>query len=514
MRYNLKRQIIKGITHMNSITNQHEFRPVLPTVFGAKDYREFRRTLEEMDHILIESGIEQRIITQKIRDVEENLSEKREQNVNRRYRQGLRYSILLGITGYSYRKLSIRATDSQLFQWFTFSEQFSYTDRLGTIRPLSKSSIERFEKLFSDEEITQLIHDLNRSVADEKLADTILYRETALRFDEIFADTTCVKSNIHFPVDWVLFRDASRTLVKAIMLIRSHGLFHRIGEPKSFITKMNKLCIEMTHTRKKKGAKKARKQILRRMKKLMKIIESHGKNYHQLLQDHWQETDWSEVEAQIVLDRIQNILKQLPAAVEQAHERIIGERRVSAKDKILSLYEPDVRILVRGKSGAEVEFGNALYLAEQAEGLIVDWDFIQQQAPGDNKLVSASIKRIQNNYGPIKSYATDRGFDSPENSIDLEELHILNAICPRSVKELESRLEDEDFCRLQTRRGATEARIGIFKNAYLGKPLKSKGFKNRRYRILWCILSHNLWKLGTMAVARRKELEEEAENIA
>ncbi|MCK5155371.1 MAG: hypothetical protein KAQ69_02990 [Spirochaetales bacterium] len=298
------------------------------------------------------------------------------------------------------------------------------------------------------------------------------------------------------------------------MLIRSHGLFHRIGDPKSFMTKMNKLCIEMTHTRKKKGAKKARKQVLRRMKQLMKIIESHGKNYHQLLQNHWQETDWSEVEAQTVLDRIGNILDQLPEAVKQAHERIIGERKVANKNKILSLYEEDVRILVRGKSGAEVEFGNALYLAEQADGLIVDWEFIQQQAPGDNKLVPASIERIQNNYGPIASYATDRGFDSPENSIDLEELDIINAICPRSVKELESRLEDEVFCRLQTRRGATEARIGIFKNAYLGKPLRSKGFKNRTCRILWCILSHNLWKLGTMAAERRKEIEEEAENIA
>jgi len=93
---------------MNSITSQHEFRPVLPTVFGAKDYREFRKTLEEMDHILTITGIEQRIITQKIRDTEENLSKKREQNLYRRYNQGLRYSILLGITGYSYRKLSIR----------------------------------------------------------------------------------------------------------------------------------------------------------------------------------------------------------------------------------------------------------------------------------------------------------------------------------------------------------------------------------------------------------------------
>ena len=80
---------------MNSITYQHEFRPVLPTVFGAKDYREFRRTLEEMDHILTITGIEQRIIVQKITDIKETLSEQREQNLYRRYRQGLRYCMLL-----------------------------------------------------------------------------------------------------------------------------------------------------------------------------------------------------------------------------------------------------------------------------------------------------------------------------------------------------------------------------------------------------------------------------------
>ena len=493
---------------MNIIAYQPELRPALPTVYGPKDYREFRETLIEVDNILIRTGIEHRIISEKVTELGDSVSGAREQSVYRRCLAGLRYNILLAITGYSFRELAIRASDSHLFQWFT------YTEQLGEINPLSKSSIDRYEKMFSDEEVTGLIHDLNRAAADEKQVEKILYQQAALRFDEIFADTTCVKANIHFPVDWVLFRDAARTMMKAIQLIRNQGLLHRIGAPQSFLTEMNKLCIEMTHTRKKKGAKKGRKQILRRMKKLMNVIESHGKNYWQLLNDRWQETDWSETEAQIVLDRIKHMLDQLPSAVKQAHERIIGERRVSNNDKILSLYEADVRVLVRGKAGAEVEFGNALYLAEQVDGLIVDWKFIKEQAPGDTKLVCSSTKRILDHYGTISSYAADRGFDSRENSIDLEELGILNAICPRSVKELKSRLEDPVFCRLQTRRGATEARIGIFKHAYLGKPLRSKGFKHRSCRIHWCILAHNLWKLGTLAAERRKENIEEAEHIA
>ncbi len=167
-----------------------------------------------------------------------------------------------------------------------------------------------------------------------------------------------------------------------------------------------------------------------------------------------------------------------------------------------------------GKPVPRREFGNALYLVEQAEGLIVDWDFIQQQAPGDNKLVAESIGRIGKEYSAITSYTADRGFDSPENATDLEVQKIINGICPRSVSELEKRLEDETFRRLQTRRGATEARIGIFKNAYLGKPLRSKGFKNRKTRIEWCILTHNLWKLSSMAAQRLRELEEDLAKTA
>jgi len=298
------------------------------------------------------------------------------------------------------------------------------------------------------------------------------------------------------------------------VLIRKHGLSHRIRPPETFIRAMNKLCIEMTHTRKKKDAKKARKKILRRMKTLMKTIEGHARNYHAVLEERWNETDWSEIEAQIVLDRIQGILDQLPQAIHQAHERIIGERRVANSEKILSLYDPDIHVLVRGKAGAEVEFGNGLYLAEQADGLIVDWDFMQDQPPSDSQLVNSSIERITKTYGKPGSYTGDRGFDSSSTRTDLEKLCIINAICPRSIPMLKEKLEDEGFCVLQKRRGSTEGRIGIFKNAYLGTPLRSKGFAHRKNRIEWCILGHNLWKLATMAAQKLTEIEAELAAVA
>jgi len=494
--------------HAMTIAFQPELRPELPVVFGAKDYREFRATLEEMDRILTATGIEQRFIMKRIHAMDGPLSQKRLQWHYRTLRLALRYSILLGITDESYRDLSRRVADSQLFQWFT------HTTFVDGVRPVSKSTIERFEKMFSSEEIAEIIHETNRAVADKVIAKELLYRETALRFDEIFADTTCVKANIHFPVDWVLLRDAVRTLVKAIIIIRRHGIKCRIKDPLHFLGDINKLCMEMTQARKKYGAKKMRKKTFRRMKTLVKIIEKHANNYCRELEACWQETDWSELEAQVVLNRMRNILDQLPQAVKQAHERIIGERRVANKDKILSLYDPDVRVLVRGKSGAEVEFGNALYLAEQSDGLLVDWKSIREQPPADSKLAGESIERITAEYGDIESYAADRGFDSPGNRLDLEELGVINAICPRSVPLMIEKQGDDIFCCLQKRRAGTEARIGIFKNAYLGTPLRNKGFKNRQIRIEWSVLTHNLWKLAFMAAQRKEEIDAENRKAA
>lgn len=489
---------------MSIIHFQPEFRPALPCVFGAKDYCEFRATLTEMDRILTVTGLEDHFIAKKIASYKKPLSTRHHQRHCKTLRLALRHNILLAITGLSFRELSCRMADSHLFQWFT------YTGFVDAVRPVSKSTLERFEKLFDADEVAELIHQLNRGVASELGAQALLYEQTALRFDQIFADSTCVKANIHFPVDWVLLRDATRTLVQSIVLIRQQGLRHRIGDPKQFIKKMNKLCIEMTHTRKKKDAKKMRKMILRRMKRLMKTVEAHAVNYRTLLKENWQETEWSDLETQVVLDRMNGVLDQVQPAIEQAHERIIGERRMDNNKKILTLYQSDLHVLVRGKAGAEVEFGNGLYLAEQADGLIVDWNFMKDQPKADCKIVKPSLTRIKEQYGNPESYTGDRGFYAAANDLVLEELDIINAICPKSVPALREKLEDEQFCLLQTRRGATEGRIGIFKNAYLGNPLRSQGFEHRKIRITWCVLGHNLWKLATMAAQKRADLEAEA----
>jgi hypothetical protein len=78
---------------------------------------------------------------------------------------------------------------------------------------------------------------------------------------------------------------------------------------------------------------------------------------------------------------------------------------------------------------------------------------------------------------------------------------IYNAICPKSVSGLHERIQEERFAELQGRRGQTEGRIGIFKNCFLGRPCRRKGFVHRELNITWSVLAHNLQVIARLPVA-------------
>lgn len=484
------------------IVFQQEFRPQLSNVHGSKDYHEFRDLLIEMDKLLIETGVEDRLIADAL---EENGYDYPSSKKVKIYHTALRCNILKALSQKDFRDLSMTLADSELYSWF------AGISRIDWKQAPSKTTLERFDKFFTEDKIAEAIYMLNRSVNSEEGSLNFLNRENPLNLDDIFADTTCVKANIHFPVDWVLLRDSVRTLIKAINLIRKHGLTHRIPEPEIFIRRMNILCIEMSQCRRQKDSNKKRKKILRKIKKILDTVRKHAERYYDLLSGEWNKTDLSEAQAGNILKRLSGILEQLPKVKKQAHERIIGERKVSSDDKILSLYEDDIHIIIRGKAGSEVEFGNGLYIAEQEEGLIVDWDFFKDHPPADSKLVPESIDRIKKNYNIFPgSYTTDKGFSSKKNEILLNKKGIYNGICPKSPKALEERIKDEKFLTLRKRRAQTEGRIGIFKNSFLGNPLRSKGFEHRKNTVLWCLLTHNLWILSRIAVKECCKIAEAA----
>jgi IS5 family transposase len=228
-------------------------------------------------------------------------------------------------------------------------------------------------------------------------------------------------------------------------------------------------------------------------------VRDHAQRYRDLLQQHWNQTQWTEAQAQQVLQRMDQVLEQLPQARKQARQRILQGQVVPNDEKILSLYEPDVHVIVRKKAGAEVEFGNTLLLAENPQGLILDWELFRESAPADAALLPHSVGRMEKVYGPtLKALGADRGFDSEMNRIGLAEDGIYNGVCPRSPQLLQERNASWKFKRLQRRRAQIEARVSIIKNVFLGGRARSKGFAHRELTVTWTVLVHNLWVLARL----------------
>jgi hypothetical protein len=252
------------------------------------------------------------------------------------------------------------------------------------------------------------------------------------------------QTHIHFPVDWVLLCDAVRTLMKATRLICANGLKQRMETPEQFLQAMNRLSLRLTHARRAKDSKKRRKQTLRLTKRQVKVMAEYARRHRQLLDQAWARTDWTRSQAQQILGRIDRVLALLPCAQKKAHERIIGERQVDNADKILSLYETDTRVIVRVKAGAEVEFGTTLLLAEQKDGLIVDWQLNRDSAPADTRQLPESLQRMEKAYGAgvIRALGADRGFSSAANQALLAQKHIYDGICPKHPARLRKRMAE------------------------------------------------------------------------
>ncbi len=505
---------------MITLAYQPALRPALPCVYGPQDYREQRALFQRIDSVLSASGLEQEFIALILAERKIDTLTATATRLERFAKYSvlaLRSNIARTLTGLDHREYTSRVADSTLLQWFL------QVGEMGSIKAFGKSTSDRFSRWAGEQTIRIINGKLAALLAatgtendNAKTPAATFGLSEPISFDDIYFDSTCVKADIHFPIDWVLLRDAARTLMKATALIRKHGLKHRMPqEPLEFLSEMNTLCMKMTANARSADGRKQRKKVLREMKTLEKRIARHARAHVAILETRREETDLTLPQAQLIITRIERVLEQLPAAVKQAHERIIGGRQVSAGDKILSLYDDNINVIKRGKAGAQVEFGNKLWLGETREGVIVDYQ-LHQDNPSDSSLVKPALDRlIDQQRHAVSRVWGDRGLASKSNTAMLEKRSVGNGLCPRNVAELTEKLANEKgFREGLKRRAAIEGRIGIFKNVFLGRPLLAKGFGHRELAVGWAVLAHNLWVVARMAEAEKKRKEDQEQRTA
>lgn len=493
-------------THQ-TVSFQQELRPELPLILGCREYQDQQLLLKRMNLILKKSGLEKFFVQLSWEHHEAELQKEGkvvEESMRAEHLQwserALRCTILRHLLGESFRGMSMRLAECQMFRHFCNIKEFE------VVRVPGKSTLQVYEQCLPEEKLKMILAQLTLALSDEEKAEEMGLEE-ALKMEIAYMDTTCLEANIHFPVDWILMRDGVRSLMTTIKTIRKHGLKKRMPEPSSLIAEINSLCIAMSGASK-AWKKKERKRILRMMKKVTKKVKEHAERYRAALDEKWATaTRLSRKKTEFFLRRLDLIIGQLPEAMRQAHERIIGERQVPSNEKILSLYEGDLHTLNRGKAGAQVEFGNTLFIAEGTSGYILSHELLKDYSPGDAKLFLKHYDEIREAAaGNLKALGADRGFSTKATKRLLASEKIYNGLCPKAPAELAERLKEGDFKKMLKRRAQTEGRIGILKNVFLQKTPRAKGFKNRALQVTWAILTHNLWITARNASWKEAEL--------
>ena len=482
------------------IPQQLVLRPPLPRVVGTVEYELFCAYWHRVD-ALLSAGVESDFVARSVRHHEVTrqrpMTHSEQAAFQQESRKALRCTVARQLLGESFRAFSRHLGESSVLQ------QFCLLGDLEAVVIPGHSQLQRYDGWLPEVDLSAVVRgQVTQAAAPE--ASTTLGLKSPVSLETVWVDSTCAETNIHYPVDWVLLRDAVRTLIQAIQVLRAHELKHRMPDPASFPAAMNKLCMRMTHAGKGEKGKRRRKAIVREMLALVQTVRDHAERYSALVDAMETRAGWADAARR----RMRAVFDQLPTVLHQVRERMLGERLVPTAEKVLSLYEPDTAVLTRGKAGAQVEFGHSLFIAEQREGLIVDWA-LPQRPQDDQTLLAASVTRCLESYGrdTIRVSVGDRGFAGPCARMALDSAGIRDGACPRSPRQLAVRLEDDpDFRPQQRRRSQTEGRIAIVKQTFLGGYLHTKGHAHHALEIAWVVLTHNLWVLARLPVADERLL--------
>src|SRR5436190_1061201 len=187
--------------------------------------------------------------------------------------------------------------------------------------------------------------------------------------------------------------------------------------------------------------------------------------------------------------------------VAQTRTRLAGQTPQSAT-RLVSLHDPDARPIRKGRIDKPVEFGYKAQVADNDDGVILDYSVEYGAAP-DGPQLAPAVERIHRRAGRIPGAVTaDRGYGQPAVERDLHTLGVQTVAIPRQATTSPARKAIEhsrSFHRLVKWRTGSEGRISYLKRGYGWDRTRLDG---RQGATIWCghgVFVHNLAKISALA---------------
>ena len=194
-----------------------------------------------------------------------------------------------------------------------------------------------------------------------------------------------------------------------------------------------------------------------------------------------------------------------------AERRMIEGETIPNPEKVFSLFEPDTELINRGKTPNPIEFGHRVLVVQDNAGFIIHCQMLDIGFK-DEKIIAEVMRNLQTRFnGRIKAVSFDKGFWTPNNLIDLDELFDL-VVLPKKgklSKEDRKRQGDKEYKKVRKWHSGIESAIGalVFGNG-LGK-CRDKGRDGYKRCLAMAVLGRNLQTFGNILVERERQRRRE-----
>ena len=367
-------------------------------------------------------------------------------------------------------------TENPYLQYFIGLKEF--TEK----RPFAPNSMTEFRKRFCAEElaeINELIigekdekHTNNSDDNDENNDDN--NGDNGNNSGTLVVDATCVQQEISYPQDIKLLNDSREKLEE--MIDEFHAKSDKKKKPRTYRRKARQDYLNISKS-KRNSAKKLKKGIKKQLAYIYRdigYINDYMESGLELSEKRFRQ-----------FDTILSIYNQ--------QKEMFDNNKHTVEDRIVSLHQPYIRPIVRGKAKAKVEFGGKLNISVVNGYVRIEKFSFDSFNEGKDLINCIEHYREIHGHYPERVLA-DGIFRNRENLNFCKEHGI--AISgkplgrPKKDNNIDKKQEYKDICD----RNIVEAKIGLGKRAYGLGLIKTKLAQTTRSAVALSILMMNIVK--------------------
>jgi transposase, IS5 family len=329
-----------------------------------------------------------------------------------------------------------------------------------------------------------------------------------LRTARVRADTTVIPANVAYPTDSGLLARAVGKLVRTARRVQAAG-----GAPGTAVTDQRRAAARRVReiagklrSRGKLGREESTRAIRRVTGELAGLADKSAAQAAAVLRNGRRALPRAlggRVRGRLrrALDELAVTIERTTAIVAQTRSRLAGQMPDSAT-RLVSLHDPDARPIRKGRIDRPVEFGYKAQVADNDDGIVLDY-VVEYGAAPDGPQLAPAIKRVTRRTGRVpRAVTADRGYGQPAVERDLHELGVRTVAIPRQARTSPARRiieHSRGFRKLVKWRTGCEGRISYLKRGYGWDRTRLDG---RHGAAIWCghgVFAHNLAKISTLA---------------